>query len=33
MESMVLDAPFAPAGEDFIEADLRNPRVATHVRD
>jgi uncharacterized protein (TIGR02246 family) len=33
MESMVLDAPFAAAGEDFIEGDLRNPRVATHVRD
>jgi uncharacterized protein (TIGR02246 family) len=23
MESMVLEAPFAPAGEDFVEADLR----------
>jgi hypothetical protein len=26
MESMVLEAPFAPAGEDFVEADLRKPR-------
>ena len=26
MESTVLEAPFAPAGEDFVEADLRKPR-------
>jgi uncharacterized protein (TIGR02246 family) len=28
MESMVLAAPFAPAGEEFVEADLRSPRVS-----
>ncbi|HEY0874887.1 MAG TPA: DUF4440 domain-containing protein [Vicinamibacterales bacterium] len=33
MESIVLEAPFAPAGEDFVQADLRNPRVPTLRRD
>jgi len=33
MESMVLEAPFAPAGEDFVEADLRNPRRSNQGRD
>jgi hypothetical protein len=32
MESMVLEAPFAPGGENFVEADLRNPRVSNQGR-
>jgi len=33
MTTMVLEAPFAPAGEDFVEADLRKPRVSAPGRD
>jgi hypothetical protein len=29
---MVLEAPFAPGGENFVEADLRNPRVSNQGR-
>jgi pimeloyl-ACP methyl ester carboxylesterase len=32
MESIVLAAPFAPAGEEFVEADLRRPRVSNPGR-
>lgn len=33
MDSMVLAAPFAPVGEDFVEADLRGPRVSNQGRE